>query len=59
MWEPGGGHNQVQGCTEDKTPSGYHKDEEGGVQGKRDGEQKRQIQRKNRAKSRNGQGPGT
>ena len=24
----GGGHNQVQGCTEDRTPSGHQKDEE-------------------------------
>lgn len=31
----GGGHNQAQGCTEDRTPSGHQKDEEEGVLAKR------------------------
>lgn len=31
----GGGHNQVQGCTEDRIPSGHQKDEEEGVLAKR------------------------
>lgn len=50
----GGGHKQAQGCTEDRTPRGYQKDEEGGIPAKRMENREERLWetgRKNRAKA--------